>query len=73
MPERLPNPQGYKPFRRPFLPADAFDTLRHVNQKMLIIVGDIIRNDGCPVEHHAALLICQQQLDAIAELCYGKP
>ena len=64
--------QGHKPIRRPFLPTDAFDTLRHINQIMLIIVGDMVRGKGCPVESHMSLMNCQKQLDDIAELCYGK-
>ena len=70
-PRPLP-PEGCRPIRRTFLPADAFETLRHEVDVVTLIAGDMLRGKDVPVEDHARLLVAQQQLDAVAQLCYGK-
>lgn len=71
-PPEPPRAEGYKPERRPFVPADAFDVLRHEATIVFLIGCDLHKNKAVSEEDYQRLLTATGRLENIAGGVYGR-
>ena len=71
-PPKPPRAEGYRPERRPFLPADAFDVLRHEATIVFLIGADVHKNRTVSDEDFQRLLVATGRLENIAGGVYGR-
>lgn len=71
-PPEPPRVEGYKPERRPFIPADAFCVLRHEAAIVFLIGADLHKNRQVSEEDYQRLLTATGRLQNIGEVAYGR-
>lgn len=71
-PPKPPPVEGRRPERRPFIPADAFTTIRHEATIVFLIGCDLHKNKAISEEDYQRLLTATSNLQNIGEVAYGR-
>ena len=71
-PPRPPRAGGYRPERRPFVPADAFDIARFEVGVVFLIACDMHKLRVISEQDYERLLMACGRLERIAEVAYGR-
>ena len=67
-----PQPGTYrKPVKRPFNASDVLSLVAFESAVAVIVISDVVRNDGATEEDLDRLLVAAQRLGHAAELCNG--
>jgi hypothetical protein len=64
--------EGIRPERRPWIPSDAFDVLRHEATIVFLIGADLHKNKTVSEEDYQRLLVATDRLENIAGGVYGR-
>ena len=70
-PEKSPPVEGCRPVVRSFLPADAFNTVRHELHVVGIIVDDFMKHGRLSPENRQRIIEAESRIEAIKDRCYG--
>ena len=71
-PDKPPRPEGYRPIKRPFLPADAFETLRHEAHVVGIVANNMKTSGEVSHKDFKRLVEAETRIESIKESCYGR-
>ena len=71
-PPNPPRPEGYRPERRPFLPADVFEIARFEVSVVYLIGCDLHKHKAMSEQDYERLLTACSRLERIAEVVYAR-